>query len=213
MPFISEAWAISASQEGRWEDAIQHSGEWLDDQPFDIRAAVHASYISAIGLEKWAESASYAEIGLRSRPGHPLLTNNLAYALIEKGDLEEAKRVLTSIDITDHKDGDRVALLATKGLLAFRAGDEASGKSLYQSAIDLSRRIRDQRQEAMARAMLLRELLSHHFDASDVSPLVVSLHELLPRISDKGVLLCIRRAVEPISAEFGPVEGPDNRPR
>lgn len=207
VPFKFEAMALSATQDGDWAEALQYSSEWLDDQPFETRAAVHASYIASVGLEDWTDAVSYAEIGLRARPGHPMLTNNLAYALIEDGQLQRAARVLGGIDVVEYKGEDRVAIIATMGLLEFRLGNDMEGESLYRRAIDLAHRDRSARQEAIARAMLLREVIGLGRDQLILKSEIQPLHELLPAVrGNKGVLLVIRRAVQPISDEFGPVD-------
>jgi Tfp pilus assembly protein PilF len=207
VPFKSEAMALSATQEGDWEGARRYSSEWLDDQPFETRAAVHASYIASVGLEDWRDAISYADIGLRARPGHPMLTNNLAYALIEDGQLERATQVLGGLDLSDYGGGDLIAILATMGLLAFRSGNSVEGESLYRRSIELARRDRNARQEAIARAMLLREVIELGREGMTLESELRLLHELLPAVRDnKGVLLVIRRAILPISEQFGPID-------
>jgi len=150
------------AQDGEWEEALMQAEQWLDDQPFDTKAAVLASYVAAVGLERWRESAEAARLGLRASPGNPLLTNNLAYALIEDGQLDEATKAVADVELSDVSSSDQVALTATRGLLKFRRGEPMAGEALYQQAIDTAHRLNDRSQEAMARAMLLREKLLHH---------------------------------------------------
>jgi tetratricopeptide (TPR) repeat protein len=202
VPFASEAHALSAAEDGRWGDALVETDRWLEDQPFDTRAAVLATYVASVGLERWGYSIEVARLGLRSRPGHLTLINNLAYALIEDGQLEVAKPLLASVDLSTVRVGDRIALTATTGLLQFRQRNGVHGEELYQKAIDLAHRHSDRRQEAMARAMLLREKLRLYRSAENVEPLILSLRELTSIVKDKGVLLCIRRAEQMLPQNF-----------
>jgi Tfp pilus assembly protein PilF len=195
VPFADEAHALSATKEGEWEASLAYCGQWLDDQPFDAGAAIHGSYVSSVALEKWDESIAFGRAGLRSSPRHPLLSNNLAFALIEDDQLEEASRVLASADWGAASDYDRTALMATQGLLALRSGDLAGGRRLYEGAISRARNAKNDQQEAMAEAMLLQETIRHHVygDGDWVTSAIAALRELKNGITDKAVLLCISR--------------------
>jgi tetratricopeptide (TPR) repeat protein len=193
VPFSAEAFALSATVEGEWDDALAHSEQWLDDQPFDVRAAVHGSYISSVALEQWSASIAISRAGLRASPRHPLLSNNLAFALIEDDQLDEAARVLASVDWPKASQSDRTALTATQGLLSFRSGRPDRGRVLYEQAISQARSARDPRLEAMAESMFLRESIRSHLSGKWVTPVALSLRKLRPSISDKAVLLCVSR--------------------
>lgn len=193
-PFAAEARALSAAEGGEWEDALVQAKNWLDDQPFDERAAIHGSFVAAVALERWDDSIAIARAGLRSSPRHPLLVNNLAFALIQDGNLDEAERVLRTADRSTASPHDLVSLKATEGLLALRRGESPIGRTLYREAIASAHKLRSDRQEAMAGAMLLQEIIRTHFEDESVPPLIVMLDELTHRLTDKAVLLTITRA-------------------
>lgn len=153
----NEARFLHAEEKGEWSEAVDNAVRWLEDQPFDPDAAAHASYTAAVGLEQWADAAGYADIGLRSHPTQPTLLNNAAYARIEAGDLEGGARQLRRIRVADTPSDERVAVLATLGLFAFRSGDLDRGRGLYRKAAALAHQHRASDVEAMAWVMLARE--------------------------------------------------------
>jgi len=192
VPFASEAHARSAAEDGLWDEALAKTSEWLDDQPFDTDAAILGSYVASVGLEDWPAAVDIAEFGLRSRPGDPTLLNNLAFGLIGNGRLSEASAVLSRTELKSAPERDQVALLATFGLLYFRLGKEERGEAFYERAIELAKRKRLRAQEAMGRAMLLREK-SASAGSEERGAMLVVLRNLSAKITDPGVLQCIGR--------------------
>lgn len=188
--FPAEATAWKASSRGDWEVALDESSKWLADQPFDAEAATHASYVAAVGMDRFEDSLRFAEIGLVANPHHATLANNRAYALTELGRLDEAELALRDVLARAEK-VDLVAVLATAGLISFRRGDSTTGRQLYGRAIENAHRLGEKRSEAMARAMLVREELA--LNAVDVVPQMAALDRLVPSIDDAGVLRCVSR--------------------
>jgi len=193
VPFAAEARARSAAAGGDWEVALSEGRSWLDDQPFDTEAAIHASYVASVGLERWTVSAELAEIGLRARPGNVLLINNLAYALAELGKLNEAAEQLARADLRSAGKTDRVAVMATGGLLEYRLGRFADGRERYRAAIEFARRSGERDAETMATAMFIREeVLSGQPDDLETA---LSVAKALDReVSDPGVRRCVERS-------------------
>ena len=156
VPFAAEAHAKSAASSSNWEAALDLSIDWLDDEPFDARAAAFGSYVAATGLEDWQSCVSLSEAGLVANPDDPLLLNNLAFGLAELGDLERSLLVLSRAE-RSHPSAELVpALKATAGLLSFRSGNSALGRSQYLDAIRLAR-AEGQAVTLLAMSMLLRE--------------------------------------------------------
>lgn len=193
VPFAAEAAARSAEQRGDWTTALSESVRWLDDQPFDSDAAMHASYVAAVGLEDWEQCRTMAEIGLRANPANSTLANNLAYALIEMGRLAEALVPLKTAASNVADQGDRVAILATTGLLAFRQGDADGGRDLYRQSIDLAKRLNDADAGVMARSMLVREEIRAGQHANALA-LLQAIKKLAATVKNPGVLRCVERA-------------------
>lgn len=82
-------------------------------------------------------SIEFADQGLKANPSHPILRNNKAVALATQGKVDEAMKVFEEIapasptDIFLH-----ATLLATEGLLNFRAKRLQAGRDLYAQAAE-----------------------------------------------------------------------------
>lgn len=191
--YPAEALARSASQRGDWKLAFGQSLQWLADQPFDTEAATHASYVAAVGLEDWQDSRTLAEIGLCSNPNDATLANNLAYACIEMGDLASAADPLALASMNATERPERIAVLATSGLMQFRLGNAEEGRRSYQKAIDLARRLNEPDAEAMARSMLMREEVTAG-DLEAARKILGALDKVASGVADAGVARCVERA-------------------
>lgn len=157
VPFKDEAASLAAAERGKWPSALDHACRWLFDQPFDPRAAIQLSYVTAAGLDDYQQSLRAAEFGLRSSPDNVTLRNNAAYALLELGQVRSAQAHLDVI--ATPATHERVAVNATRGLLAYRKGDLAQGEALYRQAIRIAQRTGNTGAEATALGMLVRERL------------------------------------------------------
>lgn len=194
LPFSAEARMRSAVSAGRWDDAIAHAAEWIVDQPFDVEATTMASYAASVGLRDFALAREFTELGLRANPHADTLRNNLAYSLIELGELDEAQLILDSVVDAPAERSDRVAIVATEGLLFFRAGTPDRGRAFYERAIDYAHRHNEREAEAMARAMVLQEEVRLGALERAVDQ-VRELERLGSAIEDAGVRLTVDRAL------------------
>ena len=157
----SEAQALQSEKAACLADAARYAEAWLDDQPFSIRAAIYASYIASAGTEDWGSAAGFARQGLLVHPRNVILLNNLAYALIESGnDLEFARKILTRAEGSMDVPRFGIAILATKGLLEYRLGNEDAGRVLYERAAAMARRSDDSSLESRALLMHANEIAS-----------------------------------------------------
>lgn len=109
--------------------------EWLVDQPFSSEPAVFGSYHASM-YQRFEDGVKFARAGLRPNPRSTLLLNNLAFCLAALGDLEEARKALKEVPSEDENKW-RPTLTATRGFIAFRAGDIDTGRRLYREAIRL----------------------------------------------------------------------------
>jgi hypothetical protein len=103
--------------------------------------------------------------GVRKYPQAVMVLNNLAYVYAVTDHLEEARATLRMIpkNVTVHTE-----LIATKGLLRLREGDERAGRELYEEAErfaaqlgnkDLGRRVRQKKHLELARYWMGRKAL------------------------------------------------------
>lgn len=202
--FPSEALSRSALEEGKWEIALTAAMQWLQDQPFDSTAAETASYVAVVGLEDWPAAMNAAQIGLRASPANAILRNNLAFALIELGELDEAQWNLQQSFSLALASREPVALQATRGLLAFRRGHHAEGRAGYREAIGRALTDGDREGAAMARSMQLREEVRVG-NRDEVVDLCASLEKDSSRLREVGVVRSVERATE-LAAKGGLLE-------
>ena len=110
------------------------------DEPFSSRPAIFGSYIAAVGMEDFPLSEEFARKGLQTNPDDLLLKNNLAFALASQDFVEKAFEVLVTANGSGKSMNVHITLLATRGLVNFRATNLEKGKILYEEAIDLAKK-------------------------------------------------------------------------
>ena len=153
----AEALAYQSEYRGDFASALSYATDWLDDQPFSPRAAHYASYMASTGVENWVTGAELAHRGLKVHPRDTVLLNNLAYALIEQGQLDAAQTTLdAALREASVQDFDAV-LTATRGLLAYRSGRTDEGRALYERAAQTAKRMGHDRVEAISLCFHARE--------------------------------------------------------
>lgn len=128
-----EAETLTSMQAGAWNEARASVVKWLADEPFSVRASLHASYIASTGLEDYRQSLEFARLGLRTSPRHQMLLNNAAFALANLGETAEASLLLDQA-VRSNGLGINPMLVATRGLVHFRQDQIGQGRELYRSA-------------------------------------------------------------------------------
>ena len=140
-----------------FEGALKAAKKWFTYQPFSSRPAVAASYIASVALGEFAEAARIARMGQLASPGEFMLKNNLAFSLASLGKPEEAGKALERINETLLNESQKSVLTATRGVIKFRDGDVAGGRTYYGTAVDSFKKQRDARAEALATFFWARE--------------------------------------------------------
>jgi Tfp pilus assembly protein PilF len=148
-----EARARRDADEGRSRDALAAAWHWFDDQPFSSTPAEFGTYQASLDQD-FLGGIEIARAGLRANPGEFLLNNNYAFCLIGAGELDAAREVLDRIDSAALAEDARATFYATSGLYAFRRGDLAGGRKLYQESIAAAK---DRHTAAVALIMLAHE--------------------------------------------------------
>lgn len=120
----------------QWSLALQESWNWLNDQPFSTRPAVHGSFIASVLLDDYAEARRIADAGLDANPRDFTLLNNTAVALAKHGDVSQANEYFSKIDRTTLEPSEEIVFRATRGLLRFRSGDPVGGRAAYLEAVE-----------------------------------------------------------------------------
>jgi tetratricopeptide (TPR) repeat protein len=133
-----EARAWQEFYEGGWQQSLDEAQRWLGDEPYSSRPAVIGSYVAGSVLQQYGEAVRVARLGLRANPEDTTLVNNLAFALINCGELVDAERNLRTLRSADLDRPHQILLKATTGLLLFRRGDPQGGRKLYLEAIQIA---------------------------------------------------------------------------
>jgi tetratricopeptide (TPR) repeat protein len=153
----------------------------LNDQPFSSRPTTLASYIAAVALGAYEESAKIARTGLVANPKDFTLLNNLAFALGHMGQVKEAREVFGRIRAPEVSGEEKFVWLATNGFLCYREGDAAKGRKLYMDALQKMGKATDEKRRASAFLwMAMEELRIGSPEAAKYKAEVVDLAKKLP---------------------------------
>jgi tetratricopeptide (TPR) repeat protein len=169
VPRSFEANALKFSNQGQWELALEAAQCWLADQPFSSRPAVMASYLSSSMLERYRQSIEILRRSLIANPRNPELTNNLAFAMANDGNVDEAAGILSTIDVAQVSGLPTITLSATKGLVLFRIGLIEIGRSQYQAAIERARGLGAEKYRILAALHLAMEEIRAETDEAQRS--------------------------------------------
>ena len=182
LPYTFEARSWAFYRQSQWEKVIEECWKWQFDQPFSSRPSTQGSYVAGTALEDYSMSKQFAEQGIIANPSDFTLWNNLAFALINLGNIQRGREALSKASRLQISDEDRVVLQATQGLLAFRTGDVAVGRQLYLDARSKARKMRDNRRFALASAYQAIEEVSQGI--SDGSSVLQEALQALRREAD-----------------------------
>lgn len=166
-----EAATTSKFFEQDFENALEEAKKWFAYQPFSSRPAVGGTYIASVALGRHNDAIQIAKMGLLSSPKDLMLQNNLAFSLASIGEINEAKKVLGQIAVTDSTESQKTTIIATQALVKFREGGIDEGRKLYGIAVDQFRTQKDPRLETIAKFFWARE------EALVKSPLAINLKE------------------------------------
>lgn len=127
-----EARAMFARLEGNWDEVLNATELWLQEEPFATRPGAIGSFAS-FSREQNERAERLASQALLANPQSATLHNNRSVARAYLGDLSGAlEDVKTSVGCssTTHP-----YLTATLGLIAYRAGDHVLGALGYKAAL------------------------------------------------------------------------------
>jgi len=194
VPLSFEAIARESHQRGDWRASLDAAEQWLGDQPFSSQPAVHGSYVASVCLADFAKAKLFIENGLRANERDVVLLNNLAFVLASENQLDAAEQAFERIDQGRLNNRQRIAITATRGLLAFRRGRIEEGREEYLAAIDLARNLGLAGMKALAAVFLAREEIVA--GAADAKLAVRRAEELAREIDRPDVSVSLRRVQE-----------------
>ena len=193
-PRTYEAKALHGFTHGNWDFVLENSLSWLRDQPFSSRPAGLASYVYSTMFDMHEKAESILRSSLVTNPGDRLLTNNLAFALINQGKTAEAEQLLGTVDPKARDDETAITLCATMGLLSFRKGEFQNGVRLYRETMELARHLSQTRYEALAALYLAREAILAKLP--DSKEIVEEASEIAGREKDADVAFVRSRVLD-----------------
>lgn len=130
---ITLAYALALAHHN--EQAIQIGVALVEDAQADESSFMLLSMLYADIVGDPKAGANVASKGLTLFPDSASLRNNLAYCLLQAGEIELAEQYLDSVgeqqELTNET---KASLRATRGLLALKRGDLATGRRFYEEA-------------------------------------------------------------------------------
>lgn len=114
-------------------DALENLKEWQLEEPYSASPYILASHIYS-NTNRFSNAIRSAKSGLLTNPHNFILKNNLCYALVNDGQLEESQKILDNIP-PKYLNDNIVFYNATKGLLEFKKGNIKKGRELYLKTI------------------------------------------------------------------------------
>jgi tetratricopeptide (TPR) repeat protein len=157
VPRTYEARALRYAHVGDWQAASNAGFDWLADEPFDQGAAQFTSYTASVGAQDWRLAERAARTGLVANPESHMLRNNLAFALANQGQIDDAATELRQVHTAALNARELAVLEATQGLVRFRLGQLEAGRKSYRDAIAALVREEEPDLAALATAFWARE--------------------------------------------------------
>ncbi len=127
----AEARALRLAETPDVDATLGATWEWLNDQPFSTHPAIFGSYQASM-YRRFEEGARIAREGLRANPRDAIILNNLAFCEASAGNTDAALWALGEVPRASEA---LPSVIATRGLVSFRAGDPQTGRALYEQAI------------------------------------------------------------------------------
>lgn len=156
----SEADTRSFYSSGLYGQAFLSAMEWMKDYRFSHEPKAFAFHISCIYLKKYNYAVDVAKHWLKYYPDDFTMINDVAYALGLDNKIEEAEHYLAQVSLEKQlrtEPNNAICLIATYGLLRYRKGEIEEGRKLYNSAIDIAKRLKKDELATKARLNMIRE--------------------------------------------------------
>ena len=187
-----EAFTIDSYYRNDWKGALQGAEKWFIDSPFSTRPIRLASFVALTYLDKPELAISFCKAGLSTHPFNPSLINDLSYALGLLNRIEEASKYLNQINIKDVTDSVvKNVLIATKGLIEFRKGNDELGRTFYLKSIENLKSLNKDDLSKIATLNYIREELLFNSNTRDkIKPLFDKI------MSDKSDVLILKNRIQ-----------------
>ncbi|MET3879724.1 hypothetical protein [Chitinophaga sp. OAE865] len=176
-----EAFAIDHLQKGNWKEAFTNCLKWFLDIPYSKRPVQLGAYIAGSLLDDIETAITLLQAGIKANPNDPVILNNLIYYHIISNDTKSAELYLNnlkSINVQNLSDENKVMLLATFGLVAFRTSQNKKGEELYERAISSAEPLKTKYMKISATLNYARELIISNSSKKDIYIKLISEMEI-----------------------------------
>lgn len=165
-----------------WTGILDHASAWLADEPYSTRPAQIYTYIGTTGLAgTMRDCVDVASRGLDANPGDPMLHNNRAVCRAYDGDIQDALSDLECAALGTGDDDDRLCMLATAGLIGFRANLPELANQCYDTALEHFIELKKPSQACRGTLFFVRELA--RYAPKEAEQLLDHVDRVLPRIT------------------------------
>lgn len=137
-------------------------------------------------------------MALAASPAEDLLLNNMAFYLAEAGQLDLAQQYLARTQPLPPDTELGLTLSATRGLIAFRRGNEELGRALYEQAIAAARTRSLWEYETLATLYYSRELA--RIQDPSAPERLMRARLIAEKIAEPGLVLTAQRATADVLA-------------
>jgi tetratricopeptide (TPR) repeat protein len=138
-PLSFEARAWDAYMRSDFERCIAETKKWVRDETFSTVSWQFLTYLNSCVVHDYPTAISTATKALEINPGNQMIRNNLALSLARSGEGVRAEAELNSIIPNGIEE--QAVTTATQGLIRFRQGNHEAGANLYLEAIELARKV------------------------------------------------------------------------
>lgn len=194
---VFEGRAYQAILAADFDSAAKFTALWGAAEPFSSRPKMLESYVNgAIG--KYDQALVAALAGLRADPADLMLRGNKAYALAGMGQFEDAEVELKKIAT---RDGDQFAPFtsATRGMIEMLKGNTETGVALYENAIELFTKRKDEEAVTTCQAFMARAAVTANAPQRDA--LVLKANERFSKKPSPAAAVILRTLSQKVDVE------------
>jgi tetratricopeptide (TPR) repeat protein len=192
--------ALALHKQGRNDDAIVELRRLLLTGAADCEAYSNLGWILADEKRDMDAALEVLEEGHRRFGGDRMLSNNLAYVRLMRGEVSAARRVLESTPIGG-KAVEMATLTATWGLLRIREGAIDEGIALYKEAETIANRDGQTEHGRIVRQKMYLELARAYIRAGNVE---AAREEVVRGLKIRDARSCYTEDLESLNASFQP---------
>lgn len=151
IPAAFEAQARNLFAKKVFSGSLQAAELWDEFQPMSSIPVIFSSFIAGVCMDDDDAALRILEGSFPAQRKDPTFTNNYAFSLARSGNVTRAMEELGQLDISKLNQHTRYIITATRGLIAFRDDNPKLGRKLYQVAESGFKKMRDNRNAAIAK--------------------------------------------------------------